>query len=63
MEDTTMKKTYINPNTEVHEIELAQMIAGTNMDLHNDTTKSFDASLSNEGEMTETSGSIWDEEE
>lgn len=62
MEETTMKKTYINPNTKVHEIELAQMIADS-MNVHNDTTKSFGASLSNEGEMTETSGSVWDEEE
>lgn len=57
-----MKKTYINPNTEVHEIELAQMIAES-MNVHNDTTKSFGVSLSNEGEMTETSGSVWGEEE
>lgn len=56
-----MKKTYINPNTEVHEIELAQMIAES-MNVHNDT-KGFGASLSNEGEMTETSGSVWGEEE
>ena len=62
MEDTTMKKTYINPNTEVHEIELAQMIAES-MNVHNDTKKGFGASLSNEGEMTETSGSVWGEEE
>ncbi len=61
MEETTMKKTYINPNTEVHEIELAQMIAES-MNVHNDT-KGFGASLSNEGEMTETSGSVWGEEE
>ena len=57
-----MKKTYINPNTEVHEIELAQMIAES-MNVHNDTKKGFDVSLSNEGEMTETSGSVWAEEE
>ena len=59
-----MKKTYINPNTEVHEIELAQMIAES-MNVHNDneTKKGFGASLSNEGEMTETSGSVWGEEE
>ena len=56
-----MKKTYINPNTKVHEIELAQIIAES-MNVHNDT-KSFGASLSNEGEMTETSGSVWGEEE
>ena len=62
MEDIIMKKTYINPNTEVHEIELAQMIAES-MNVHNDTTKSFGVSLSNEGEMTETSGSVWGEEE
>ena len=57
-----MKKTYINPNTKVHEIELAQMIAES-MNVHNNVTKGFDASLSNEGEMTETSGSVWGEEE
>ena len=57
-----MKKTYINPNTEIHEVELAQMIAES-MNVHNDTKKGFGASLSNEGEMTETSGSVWGEEE
>ena len=62
MEDTTMKKSYINPNTEVHEIELAQMIAES-MNVNNNVTKGFDASLSNEGDMIETSGSVWDEEE
>ena len=57
-----MKKSYINPNTEVHEIELAQMIAES-MNVNNNVTKGFDASLSNEGDMIETSGSVWDEEE
>ncbi len=61
MEDTTMKK-YINPNTEVHEIELAQMIAGTNVQF-GEGFKATSSADAQEGEMTETSGSIWGEEE
>lgn len=56
-----MKK-YINPNTEVHEIELAQMIAGTNVQF-GEGFKATSSADAQEGEMTETSGSIWGEEE
>ena len=55
-----MKK-YINPNTEVHEIELQQMIAeslGKGVG-----TKNASVADANEGEMIETSGSVWGEEE
>lgn len=56
-----MKKVYINPNTEIHEVELQQMIAES---LGRGTgTRNASVADANEGEMTETSGSIWDEEE
>ncbi len=57
-----MKKSYINPNTEIHEIEMQQMCAATKVSISNETrsTSSADA---NEYEMTGDNTSIWDEEE
>lgn len=54
-----MKKTYINPNTEIHEIELQQMIAESLG--KGEGTKSATESDAREYEVT--SGSVWDEEE
>lgn len=57
-----MKKAYINPNTEIHEFEMQQMCAATKVTISN-TRMNTSAADANEYEMTETSGSIWDEEE
>lgn len=56
-----MKKVYINPNTEIHEVELQQMIADSLG--RGKGTKSASVADANEYEMIETSGSVWDEEE
>ena len=57
-----MKKAYINPNTEIHEFEMQQMCAATKVTISN-TRMNTSAADANEYEMTETSGSVWDEEE
>ena len=56
-----MKKVYINPNTEIHEVELQQMIADS---LGRGTgTKNASEADANEYEMTGDNTSVWDEEE
>lgn len=60
-----MKKTYINPETVVVEVELQAMIANTTIQKVGDNTTATDPSWLGElGKETEvSSGSVWGEEE
>ena len=59
-----MKKTYINPETAVVEVELQQMIAATNANFNVKTDETVGAGVFADGKENEiSSGSIWGEEE
>ncbi len=65
MEDTTMKKTYINPSLAVVKLETqGAMAVGTiQTTLNNNYSNAIDPSSGDAREGEVTSGSVWGEEE